>query len=127
VRVPAANLEFDATVDGLGSQVDPESRRLPVYLAMKTPPRGLTAGMLAEVRFSGAREGLSVPVAAVLIKDGRRRIVYVEREDGRFVAREVRIGQVAGGRVTVLEGLSPGERVVIQGTLLLDGEAEQLL
>ncbi len=127
VRVPAADIELDATVDGLGSQVDPESRRLPVYLALKAPMRGLTAGMLVEVRFAGTREGLSVPVSAVLIKDGRRRVVYVEREDGRFAAREVRTGQVAGGRVTIIEGLSPGERVVVQGALLLDGEAEQLL
>jgi len=127
VRVPAADLEIDAAVDGLGSQVDPESRRLPVYLAIKGPPRVLTAGMLVEVRFAGTREGLSVPVSAVLIKDGRRRVVYVEREDGRFVTREVRTGQAAAGRVTIIEGLSPGERVVVQGALLLDGEAEQLL
>lgn len=127
VRVPAADLEFDATVDGLGPQVDPESRRLPVYLALGPMPRAVTAGMMVEVRFSGIREGLSVPVSAVLIKDGRRRVVYVEREDGRFAARDVRIGQVAAGRATIIEGLSPGERVVVQGALLLDGEAEQLL
>ena len=60
---------------------------------------------------------LTVPVSAVLIKDGKRRIVYVQRADGRFEPREVRAGQPSGGRVPILEGLKPGERIVVKGAL----------
>ena len=55
--------------------------------------------MLAQVnlRVTG-EEGLSIPVAAVLIKDGKRRVVYVERPDGTFEAREVQTGRNRDGR-----------------------------
>lgn len=131
VRVPAADLRFDAVIDGLGQLVDGEQRRLPIYLTPKTVPenRVLTPGMLAEVRIRSSNEGsiVSLPATAVLIKDGSRRIVYVQREDGRFEPREVRTGVSREGRVIILEGLKPGEKVVMRGALLLDGEAEQLL
>jgi cobalt-zinc-cadmium efflux system membrane fusion protein len=85
--------------------------------------------MLAQVALSGARGDaqLTLPVTAVLLKEGGRRIVYVEDPSGRFVARAVEVGDERGGRVRVLKGLAPGERVVMRGALLVDREAEQLL
>lgn len=127
VRVPAIDATLEGVVDGIGSAVDAASRRLPVYIALKVPPARLTPGMLAEVRFAGSRDGLSVPVSAVLIKDGHRRVVYLQRADGKFEVREVRTGRSSGGRVAILEGLNAGERIVVKGALLLDGEAELLL
>jgi cobalt-zinc-cadmium efflux system membrane fusion protein len=127
VRVPALDATLEGTVDGVGSAVDAASRRMPVYLSIKAPPARLTPGMLAEVSFAGARDGLSVPVSAVLIKDGHRRVVYVQRADGRFEVREVRTGRSSGGRIAIQEGLSATDRVVVKGALLLDGEAELLL
>jgi cobalt-zinc-cadmium efflux system membrane fusion protein len=127
VRVPAIDATLEGTVDGIGSAVDAASRRLPVYIALKAPPAGLTPGMLTEVRFAGSRDGLSVPVSSVLIKDGHRRVVYLQRADGKFEVREVRTGRSSGGRVAILEGVSAGDRIVVKGALLLDGEAELLL
>ena len=127
VRVPALDATLEGTVDGVGSAVDAASRRMPVYLSIKAPPARLTPGMLAEVSFAGSRDGLSVPVSAVLIKDGHRRVVYVQRADGRFEVREVRTGRSSGGRIAIQEGLSATDRVVVKGALLLDGEAELLL
>jgi cobalt-zinc-cadmium efflux system membrane fusion protein len=83
--------------------------------------------MYAELRFTARGETLTVPVAAVLIKDGKQRVVYVQRPDGRFEVREVRTGPTTGGMVPILEGLTPGERIVVKGALLLDRQAEQLL
>ena len=68
-----------------------------------------------------------LPVEAVLIKDGKTSIVYVQRGDGSFAPREVRTGTSKAGYVEILSGLQPGERVVVKGALLLDSEAEQLL
>jgi len=84
--------------------------------------------MLAQVRLQVVgEEGLSIPVAAVLIKDGKRRVVYVEKADGKFEAREVQTGRNRDGRVVILQGLAPGEKIVVRGALLLDTQAEQLL
>ena len=128
VMVPAAEGRFEAVVDGLGQTIDAEKRRLPVYLALRGAPGKLSPGMQAEVRlYRAAGAGMSLPTAAVLIKDGGRRVVYVQKGDGSFEARPVRTGAAREGRVTILDGLRPGDKAVTQGALLLDSEAEQLL
>jgi cobalt-zinc-cadmium efflux system membrane fusion protein len=127
VSVPGSDRELRGRVDGVGAAVDAETRRMPVYVALEGDLRGLSPGMRAEIRVEYRGSGVTVPVAAVLIRDGQRRVVYVQRADGRFEARDVRTGTAHAGRVSILEGLAPGERIVVRGALLLDGEAEQLL
>ena len=84
--------------------------------------------MLAQVALDAGRDAaIIVPVSAVLIKDGKRRVVYVEDGGGNFAVRDVVLGRNRDGRVAVLKGLNPGERVVVRGALLLDTQAELLL
>ena len=128
VELPALAMRVAAKVESVNPRVDPESRRAQVYLVFARPVDGLRAGMLAQIALRArAQDGISVPVAAVLIKDGKRRVVYVERPDGSFEARDVQIGRNRDGQVAILAGLSVGERVVVRGGLLLDTQAEQLL
>jgi cobalt-zinc-cadmium efflux system membrane fusion protein len=123
-----AEVELPALATRVAARVESFSRRAQLYLALANRTEGLRAGMLAQVilRVAGD-EGLSVPVAAVLIKDGKRRVVYVERADGNFEVREVQVGRNRDGRVVILQGLKAGERIVVRGALLLDTQAEQLL
>ena len=128
VELPALSLRVAAKVENFSPRVDPESRRAQLYLALGEKTENLRAGMLAQVKLRViGEEGLSVPVAAVLIKDGKRRVVYVERPDGGFEARDVQTGRNRDGRVVILKGLNAGERIVVRGALLLDTQAEQLL
>jgi cobalt-zinc-cadmium efflux system membrane fusion protein len=128
VELPALAARVAARVESFNPRVDVESRRTQVYLAVAKPIDGLRAGMLAQVTLRvGAGAGIAVPVSAVLIKDGKRRVVYVERADGTFEAREVETGRNRDGQVQILQGLAAGERVVVRGALLLDTQAEQLL
>jgi cobalt-zinc-cadmium efflux system membrane fusion protein len=128
VELPAIAARVPARVENFNPRVDADSRRAEVYLALAQPVGGLRAGMLAQVSLRvGAGAGLAVPVTAVLIKDGKRRVVYVERSDGTFEAREVKTGNSRDGQVGILEGLVPGDRIVVRGALLLDTQAEQLL
>ena len=128
VELPALAARVAARVENISPRIDPESRRMQVYFALAKRVEGLRAGMLAQVSLRiGAEQGISLPVSAVLIKDGKRRVVYVERADGSFEAREVKTGHNRNGFVVVLEGLKAGEKVVVRGALLLDTQAEQLL
>ena len=128
VELPALAARVAARVENFTPRVDPESRRTQVYLALAKRPDGLRAGMMAQIALRmSAEAGISVPVSAVLIKDGKRRVVYVERPDGTFEARDVQTGRNSDGRVVILQGLTAGERVVVRGALLLDTQAEQLL
>jgi cobalt-zinc-cadmium efflux system membrane fusion protein len=128
VELPALDLRVAAHIENFSPRVDPESRRAQLYLGLAKPAPAIRAGMLAQVRLSVAGEDvLSVPIAAVLIKEGKRRVVYVERPDGTFEARDVQTGRNRDGRVQILQGLRAGERIVVRGGLLLDTQAEQLL
>ncbi|MGK3999386.1 efflux RND transporter periplasmic adaptor subunit [Sorangium sp. So ce1024] len=116
-------------VVSVGATLTSGMRTAPVYVALDddaaVAPR---AGMYARVTIDAqALDGVTLPVNAVLIKDGKTSVVYVQRDELTFVRREVSVGQPIDGRVHVLSGVAPGDRVVVRGALLLDGAADQLL
>ncbi|MBX3185277.1 MAG: efflux RND transporter periplasmic adaptor subunit [Polyangiaceae bacterium] len=126
LRVPAVRDALIGEVVSVGAVVDAERRTAPVRIALTEPPPVLRPGMFGDVRVSVEVEGGSVPTRAVLIKDGRDYVVYVASGEG-FQRRAVRPGVTLSGQVQILEGISPGEQVVVAGALLLDAEADQLL
>jgi Cu(I)/Ag(I) efflux system membrane fusion protein len=65
---------------------------------------------------------LSVPVSAVL-DNGSRRIVLVEKGEGRFEPREIELGARGDGFVEVKRGLVKGESVVTSANFLIDSES----
>ena len=129
VTISALNVTLAGRIAGIAPKSDAETRRTPFYVDLEQAPADLRAGLLVRVTVFGApTEGeLWLPVTAVLVKDGSRRIVYIEDNTGRFVARDVEVGDERSGRVRVLKGVQPGERVIMRGALLVDREAEQLL
>ena len=75
--------------------------------------------MYGSIRHTESVETLPVlPPGAVIEGDGRN-IVLVEQAPGRFEQREVTLGKRAGNLVAILKGLKPGERVVVDGGMLL--------
>ncbi len=66
---------------------------------------------------------LSVPRSAV-IETGPEAVVYLDREGGAYERRVVKPGRRGDHLIEVLSGLSEGDRVVTNGNLLIDGQAE---
>lgn len=128
VELPGLNTRVAAKVEAISARVEAESRRMQVYLTLARRIDGLQAGMLAQIVLrTGTDSAISLPVAAVLVKDGKRRVVYVEKADGLFEARDVETGRNRDGQVVILKGLAAGEKVVVRGALLLDTQADLLL
>jgi Cu(I)/Ag(I) efflux system membrane fusion protein len=67
-------------------------------------------------------EAVAVPETAVL-HTGEREFVFVKSEKGSYEPVPVRTGRKADGYYEVLEGLSGGETVVVNGTFFLDSES----
>jgi Cu(I)/Ag(I) efflux system membrane fusion protein len=65
---------------------------------------------------------LTVPESAV-IDTGAVKLVYVEAEPGVYEGRRVVLGPRSADRFPVLDGLSPGEKVVASGAFLVDAES----
>jgi Cu(I)/Ag(I) efflux system membrane fusion protein len=79
--------------------------------------------MFAQMRLGGSsEEALVVPTEAV-IRTGQRAIVYVVDRPGRFSPVEVRVGRELADKLEVLQGLQPGQQVVVSGQFLIDSEA----
>ena len=115
-------------VEALGVLVDTGLRRAPVYVNIDNEGVHLTPGMFARANIQApAEEGVTVPKGAVLIKDGSDTVVYVDQGDSVFARRDVLVGYTFGEYVQILSGLKPGERVAVEGALLLDAAAQLLL
>ena len=111
-------------------QVRPETRTARVRVEVSNPAQQLRLGMYAEVQVEvpgQQSESVTVPSAAVQ-KVGDRTVVYVAdpTHRGRFIEREVRVGDTSGGRVVVLSGLEPGDQIATEGTFSLRAEGERL-
>lgn len=119
--VPGRN--FRGRVTFISPELDDRTRTLTARVEVENPDGALRSGMYATAELqAGGRAAISVPLAAVL-PTGTRDIVFVNRGDGRFVPREVRVGLRGDSLVEILQGLRPGEEVVASATFLLDSES----
>ena len=108
-----------ATIDPV---IDPNTRAARVRARLPNPDGRLKPGMLLTVAIeTQPRMGLSVPELAV-IGEGDERYVFTVDEEGVAKRVQVRTGLRSGGRVEIVEGLQPGQRVVTEGVVkLADG------
>ena len=115
---------FSARVDFIYPQLDPTTRTLRVRATVPNPQGMLKPRMFARARLLGAAvaNAVTVPVPA-LIRTGREDRVVITLGHGRFEVRKVTPGVTAGGRVQIVQGIAPGDRVVVSGQFLIDSQA----
>lgn len=120
---------FAASVARIAGAADPATGTIEVEFNVVDSDGLLRSGLIARIEATpaDAAETLSVPVSALLRADGAEGRVLVV-EDGRAIARAVRLGAIAEGRVAVLDGLSAQDAVVVAGAAYVDdGEAVRLV
>jgi Cu(I)/Ag(I) efflux system membrane fusion protein len=106
-----------------------ESRTVKLVVAIDNAGKSLKPGMYVNAKINtdapgGAKTAglqLTVPLTAVL-DSGTRKIVYVEKGRGQFLAVEVTTGERLDDAYPVLSGLTEGDRVVTRGNFLLDSQ-----
>ena len=104
-------------------QFDPATQSFKLRLEADNPGFVLRPDMSVDVAFEVSYEpALLVPADAVVFS-GVSAHVFVERSAGVFEPREVQVGRRHGGRIAIVNGLEPGERIALSGTFLLDSES----
>jgi Cu(I)/Ag(I) efflux system membrane fusion protein len=76
----------------------------------------------AEINTGTPKPVLAIPDSAVL-DTGSKQAVFVDKGQGRFEPREVKLGQRGEGYVEIRAGISEGEPVVVSANFLIDAES----
>ncbi|MCF8707701.1 efflux RND transporter periplasmic adaptor subunit [Rhizorhapis sp. SPR117] len=114
---------FPGQVRAILPQAQTESRTITARIELANRGGRLRPGMFATVNFAGApRSALLVPSEAV-IRTGKRALVMLALDKGRYQPAEVKTGLEADGQTEILAGLSEGEKVITSGQFLIDSEA----
>jgi Cu(I)/Ag(I) efflux system membrane fusion protein len=115
---------FPGKVTFIYPSVGKESRTARLRIEVANPDGLLRADMAATVEIETPLAGSAVAVPdSAVIDSGLRRVVLVERGEGTYEPRPVKLGARVPGFVQVLDGVKPGERVVTQATFLIDAES----
>jgi len=112
------------TVSAILPQTNTDSRTVSVRVELPNPDANLRAGLTVQVRLnSGAGQSVLWVPSEALIRTGKREVVMLAEEGGRYRPVEVQAGPENAGQTAVLKGLEEGQEVVSSGQFLLDSEA----
>ncbi len=127
ISLPKQKHYLAARVTDILPRFNTATRTLKVRLEMANPENIFRPDMFVDVDFMvNLPEAVVVPVAAV-IDSGKSKTVYVVKGEGIFEPRLVVTGWQFNDRVEIVEGLQPGEKIVISGNFLIDSESRMKL
>jgi Cu(I)/Ag(I) efflux system membrane fusion protein len=114
---------FSGKVTWIAPVLEEKTRTTKVRLEFANRDFKLKPEMYAnvEIEVDGGKK-LAIPDEAVL-DSGIRKIIFIDKGEGRYAPAEVKIGSKFDGYYEVLSGLSPGERIIASGSFLLDSES----
>ena len=122
---PAApGVSFEGRVQAILPDVNAATRTLKARLELANPGFRLVPGMFVSMQFMDTRAEivLLAPTEAV-IQTGKRTVVMLAEENGRFRPVEVQAGIESGGQTEIKRGLQAGQKVVVSSQFLIDSEA----
>jgi Cu(I)/Ag(I) efflux system membrane fusion protein len=115
---------WEGRVEYIYPSLDPKTRTLKARLRFPNPDEALKPNMYANVIiYGGPKDDVVVIPIEALIRTGREERVVIALGEGRFESRTVRAGIESGEWVEVIEGVQPGEDIVVSGQFLIDSEA----
>lgn len=125
VKVTVAALPQETFIGKLtyiGRQVNEDTRTLPVRIEIANPEIKLKPGMFATIYIQTAEPAPSiiVPREAVIDSTGHY-LVFLETKGGYQPCR-VKLGRSLGDTVEIVDGLQPGQRLVVRGAFQLASE-----
>lgn len=121
------NVLADSRISFLSPQVDNTTQSVLVKARIANNEDRLRNLQFIRARVVwGMRQGPVVPVLAVSRIGGQYFVFVAEEQNGKLVAHQkpLRVGEMVGNNYVVLEGIKPGDKVIVSGTqFLIDGAA----
>lgn len=113
----------EGVIDFIYPVIDPQTRTVQLRAVLTNPDGILLPNMYGIMSFAKEMgQGILVSQTAVLFT-GKRNLIWVKR-DSSYLPRSVKVGVKVDNRYQIIEGLQPGEEVVVNGTYLIDSESQ---
>jgi Cu(I)/Ag(I) efflux system membrane fusion protein len=101
-----------------------ETRTARIRIELPNPDEVLRPDMYADAEIVTGTEAPVVTVSSsAVIDSGERQIVLLDKGDGRFEPRAVKLGRRGDGRIEIKEGLTENDKVVVSANFLIDAES----
>ena len=115
VKSDSFKRRFYGTVNSVSSRVDPSTRSVLANIVVENKELKLIPGMLLDIKIIyDKKEQLGIPENSILIQ-GDTAFVYKVLEDNTVNKVEIKIGKRNFGKVSIVEGLSLGDKIVTEG------------
>ncbi|WP_342711874.1 efflux RND transporter periplasmic adaptor subunit [Bradyrhizobium sp. B124] len=115
---------FMGQISVIYPQVNKDTRTARVRIELQNADLALLPDMYvdAEIDIGSAAPVLTVAENSIL-DTGSRQTVLIDRGNGRFEPREVKLGRRGDGYVEIRDGIAEGDAVVTSATFLIDAES----
>jgi Cu(I)/Ag(I) efflux system membrane fusion protein len=115
---------FNGSIERVYPQLNRDTRTVRVRVELANPDSALLPDMYvdAEIDTGSAAPVLTVPDSAVL-DTGSKQAVFVDKGNGRYEPRAIKLGHRGGGYVEIRDGVTEGEPVVVSANFLIDAES----
>jgi membrane fusion protein (multidrug efflux system) len=109
---------FAGHIQNTVNQVDQKTGTLELQATFPNPKHDILPGQFGRVRFRNEerKAALLVPQRAVIETQGLQ-MVYLVSTENKVLARSIVTGERVGERWIIKQGLQPGDRVVVEGTM----------
>ena len=122
----AGNVRTESQVTFISPQVDPDTQTVLAKAAVPNPKVNLRIAQQVRAQVVwGTAAGPVVPVLAVTRINGQFFVFVAEKESKGTIARQrvVKVGEIFGNDYAVLDGLKPGDHLIVSGTQFLQDGA----
>jgi len=112
---------FEGHVSRIADTVNPQTRTVKVQAEIQNPQGQLRPEMFGSIHHVESMKVTPVLPPTAIVQTGGKTIVFVEVEPGRFKQTEVMVGNRTGDWIPVESGVKRGDRIVVDGAMLVKG------
>ncbi len=113
---------FHARVTRIADTLDPQTRTVKVRAELDNRDGKLRPEMYGTIKQTETTRVLPVVPVGAVMQDAGRSVIWIERAPGRFQPVEVKTGERLDDSLPVLSGIREGDRVVVDGAMLLKAQ-----
>ena len=113
--------EYTGKIDRIGVKADERTNTFDVEILIENADLMLKAGLTGRVRITAdiIPNAVLIPQSAVLYREKTREVFIVDTNN-RAQSRVIKLGRTEGSQIQVLEGLTPGDRLIVTGGQYLE-------